>query len=238
MSNRFSRPRLQAWLDATGAIVPFPPGEPDTWTCLFDLIGPEPLVAEDDRGITRVCDGDLLRELLGAMGRPCREEEQEALLLTTPIPGGSTLIDALVRALRHSTYSVRQRAALLLGHLGDARVVSSLLANTDDSDDDARRGDGRRLSIHDPRVGTGLQRHFDSHGSAGRARRGVDRHDRRSGRVELDRLGRLLGCARSHDSGRCARGRRHRAAPKLRRGADPSDRGRLPDAVPAPQPRA
>ncbi|MCO4746371.1 MAG: HEAT repeat domain-containing protein, partial [Proteobacteria bacterium] len=131
---------LDTYLDAIPLPLPLPPGKPESWTCALSLFGTLPLVAKDDRGYTDLLDKDLLREILSGFGRPTRKEEQLALLLTTPIPGDADVASVLGGLLKHRTYWVRQRTAVLIGLMGLTGAQKALIANLGDSDNDARRG--------------------------------------------------------------------------------------------------
>jgi HEAT repeat protein len=142
---RYTRVGLDAWLAAVPAHVPLPPGPPASWSCAFHLLGPGVVISKGDRGHDRAVDSDLLRVLLAELGRPTDLSEQEALLLATPIPASTGLGPVLIRMLRDGKFQVRQRAALLLGWLGDRSAVPALLARLDDDDNDARRGAAEAL---------------------------------------------------------------------------------------------
>ena len=83
---RFTSVGLDAYLESAPLLLPLPPGPPESWTCLLHLLGTAPLLYSDDSGYGRVADADLLRALLNELGRPTADEEQEALLLTSPLP--------------------------------------------------------------------------------------------------------------------------------------------------------
>jgi HEAT repeat protein len=141
---RYTRVGLDAYLATAPLILPLPPGEPASWTCLLNVLGTAPLLYKDDAGMGRVCDADLLRALLKQLGRPSADEEQEAFLLCSPIPGADAE-GGLIGLLRHETYGVRQRAALTLGYMGGPAAIRPLMGNLDDSDNDARRGAAEAL---------------------------------------------------------------------------------------------
>lgn len=131
---------LQGWFAAVPARIPVPPGPSTGWTCPLAMFGPRVVLAKGDRGYDRALDADLLRDLLGALGRPVDPNEQEALLLATPIPAAGGAVGALSRLLRDPRYAVRQKAALMLGMLGDKSALGPLVDRLDDEDNDARRG--------------------------------------------------------------------------------------------------
>lgn len=60
----YSLTGLSAFLEATGAPVPVPPGDPAAWTCLLAVFGPGLLLTTGDRGQERLLDADMLRALL------------------------------------------------------------------------------------------------------------------------------------------------------------------------------
>ncbi len=148
---------LDEWKQAVPALLPLPPGEPESWTCLLKLLGPGVLFVQDDRGTTEGMDKDLMRLILAELGRPVRSDEREGLLLATPVPGTASFVAIIPRLLRNSSYWVRQRTALCLGHMGDTTHVPALLANLYDDDNDARRGAVEALGrLGDPSVAPAL----------------------------------------------------------------------------------
>lgn len=150
---RYTQVGLDAYLAHAPVLLPLPPGQPDTWSCALHMFGPTLLMAKDDTGNTQVMDANFLREVLRNLGRPTRDDEQESLLLVTPIPSGSPAIEAVKPLLNSDTYATRWKAALVLGHLGNATAVPALLAKLDDSDNDVRRGVVEALGrLGDPSV--------------------------------------------------------------------------------------
>lgn len=147
----FATRGLTEYLAEVALPITVPPGSPATWTTALHLFGAFPLTAKDDRGYTEILDDDLLREILGHLGRPTRKEEQLPLLLTTPLPGDVDLGAVLASLLTHQTYWVRQRVAILIGLLGVTGATAALIANLSDSDNDARRGAAEGLGrLGDP----------------------------------------------------------------------------------------
>jgi HEAT repeat protein len=137
---RYATIGLETYLREVALPIVLPPGEPSSWTSALHLFGAFPLVAKDDRGMVDLLDDDLLRMILRSFGRPTRDEERLPLLLTTPIPGDRDLAQVLAPLLKHKTYWVRQRVAILIGLLGLEGALDGLVANLMDSDNDARRG--------------------------------------------------------------------------------------------------
>lgn len=138
---RYTTTGLDDYLEIAPVVLPLPPGEPSTWTCAFGLFGPALFMARDDAGNTEALTADVLRLILAQLGRPGRDEERDPLLWASPVPAPTgSMVEYITPLLDHSSYNVRWRAALLLGHLGDQAATSALVRKLDDSDNDVRRG--------------------------------------------------------------------------------------------------
>ena len=156
---RYAVDGLAAWLAAVPVALPLPPGPSGGWTCVLSMFGPRVVLSKGDRGYDRALDADLLRDLLGALGRPVDPNEQEALLLATPVPAAGGATAFCVRLLRDPRYAIRQKAALLLGMLGDKAAMRPLAERLDDDDNDARRGAAEGLGrLGDPAAAVELAR--------------------------------------------------------------------------------
>ncbi len=124
-----------------GAVLGFavPPGAPATWTCLLSYFGFALFDATDYRGGISLFSLELLQALLARIGHPTARSPNTPLAVTLPVPA-ARVTDALRGCLTNDAFAVRQRAAILLGHLGDAASLQHLGQQLGDRDNDARRG--------------------------------------------------------------------------------------------------
>lgn len=163
---------LDGWQAAVGLKLPLPPTEPSTWTCLLCAFGPGVFYETGDNGSGDLDDAAFLRALVTAAGRPVRSEEQPQLLLVTPLPGETDWVDVLTQVSAHSSFQVRQSAALVFGHLGDPRAIPVLERLSADRDNDVRRAAAEALGRlgHKALIGAWLRAEPDSDESVDLAR--------------------------------------------------------------------
>lgn len=160
----WTQARLDAWFAAVPLEIPLPPGEPESWTCLLREIGFPLLSRRDDRCYSEYAHAEMLRALLAELGRPVTEDEPDPILLSTPIPSGAALVEALRRVRHHSSYIVRASALFCLSVLDPAEARGALLDGLGDSDNDVRRAAVECLGrTGDPSVAATLAPLLDDH---------------------------------------------------------------------------
>jgi HEAT repeat protein len=121
-------------LASTTLSLPLPPGDPSGWTTVFDVLGPRCILWRTPHGQDLV-DRRVVRALLEAAGRPCRDEESLWLWLVSPIPSRA---DWVGRLLREPDYWLRYKGSLILGVSGSAGDEASLRPLLGDPDNDVR----------------------------------------------------------------------------------------------------
>lgn len=117
---------LDAWTRATGLPVPRPPGPPEGWTHVLDVLGPYRVMARAPVAVP-VLDQGTLVAWLRALGRPVHGVEQRAYLLVSPVPRHPDPEGVLLQLLGHGDPGVRGGAARLLGTGRHPRAAAALL---------------------------------------------------------------------------------------------------------------
>lgn len=150
---RFARTGIHAWRTATTIPLAMPPVAYERWTSLFNLLGPRLLLSSDFQGSYDLIDDEFLKSLHRELGVGPMRGAHRALLLTAPVSLDRSFVKSLRRLLRGDGYGVRQRAALVLGHLGITEAYDDLVRQLRDPDNDARRGATEALGLlGDPRA--------------------------------------------------------------------------------------
>ncbi|MBN2800777.1 MAG: HEAT repeat domain-containing protein [Deltaproteobacteria bacterium] len=135
---QFTAIGLGDYLANTPIAMALPPGPPSEWTTLLHLLGLSALRARSDSD-QEVFSDDVVRAMARKAGRAVLPDEQPVLLLVSPIPASTRLSDLVRPLLSDSSWSVRSKAALVLGAIGDVAQVKVLIRALSDDDNDVRR---------------------------------------------------------------------------------------------------